>query len=506
MSRSEDYLDDLLNSVSGRNDKNDITDLLDSVREDEERVIREERRRKRKKDYGAKYYREFVKDLESFDDDEFIRNFELELDAEEAGQDISEETLIKEGIMQKDSLDIDGILSEAKKRVEGETDELPSDFFAGADEESPEEDELPEDFELPENIELPEEDELSEEDELPEEDEQIQDESKLDGEFAAGEDSDDGLLDLLSGLSEDSELSDIGALLKAEEDDDVSEMENLESIDELSNLSESKGKKDRKKKNGPLSKFMKLLFGEDEDELAATKVPEEGTLDNISNENMEILKEIDAEKKGKKKKEKKEKAKKEKPKKEKKEKPPKPKKEKKPKAPDLSPPLPKKPVILIGVMAASIFVLIMLGSNLINYSNNISSAKDSYNQGNYVDAYTAISGMSVKDKDQEFYKKCAVLAIVQEQYYAYLSLMDSSQYQLALDSLIRGIGRYDKYYEKAQTYGILPELEQVEQQIEQVLDEQFSVTRDQALALYQLRERDEYSMEIQKILNKLGLG
>lgn len=526
MSKNEDYLDDLLNSVSGRNDKKDITDLLNTVREGEERTNRERENRRRRRDFGTQLYREFEQELSHPDaeDDEFISNFNLELDAEEAAQqmdDFPEKILEKKERQTGSALsdeeliaNINGIVGEAKKRVEAyqeDEPEIPDDaarenFSLGEEAMEPEEELKP--------VEEP---ELTEEEPLAEEpEEQIIDEDKLSD--ADKTDGDDDLLNMLTNLSEDSDLSDIGEMLKADEEgtevaaEEGNEFEKLESIEELSGISDAKnGKKKAKKKqkkDGAFSHFLNVLFGEDE-KAAQTKVSEEGTLGNIGDENLEILKELDAsgettEKKPKKKKEKEKKPKDKKPK-PKKVKAPKPKKEKKPKEPDLSPPLPKKPVILISVMAASIFLLILLGGDLSSYAGDISTAKEDYRNGNYVEAYTAISGRKVKNADQALYNKCAVMAMVEEQYRAYLSLMQIGQYEMALDSLVRGIGRYDKYYEKADEYGILLEYNELEAKIEQVLGEQFSVTADEARELYQLRERDEYSIGIRNILENLEL-
>lgn len=526
MSKNEDYLDDLLNSVSGRNDKKDITDLLNTVREGEERTNRERENRRRRRDFGTQLYREFEQELSHPDaeDNEFISNFNLELDAEEAAQqmdDFPEKILEKKERQTGSALsdeeliaNINGIVGEAKKRVEGyqeDEPEIPDDaarenFSLGEEAMEPEEELKP--------VEEP---ELTEEEPLAEEpEEQIIDEDKLSD--ADKTDGDDDLLNMLTNLSEDSDLSDIGEMLKADEEgtevaaEEGNEFEKLESIEELSGISDAKnGKKKAKKKqkkDGAFSHFLNVLFGEDE-KAAQTKVSEEGTLGNIGDENLEILKELDAsgettEKKPKKKKEKEKKPKDKKPK-PKKVKAPKPKKEKKPKEPDMSPPLPKKPVILISVMAASIFLLILLGGDLSSYAGDISTAKEDYRNGNYVEAYTAISGRKVKNADQALYNKCAVMAMVEEQYRAYLSLMQIGQYEMALDSLVRGIGRYDKYYEKADEYGILLEYNELEAKIEQVLGEQFSVTADEARELYQLRERDEYSIGIRNILENLEL-
>ena len=279
------------------------------------------------------------------------------------------------------------------------------------------------------------------------------------------------------------------------------------------NKREKKEKRDSDKQPGFFSKLLKVLFGDDEDELsdAATDIPEVEMIENISDENLDILRVLDSaaaqaapEKKDKK----------EKQKKEKKQKPPKEKKVKKPKAPkppkppkekDNTPPLPKKPVILIFVMALSILLLIMLGTNLISKSSSVSQAKQMYEKADYVGAYEHMAGMKLKGDNLELYTQVTILAMVQEEYNAYLALMDAGEQQMALDSLIRGVGRYDKYYEDAKTHAVTAELDAVEAQIEQMLLDQFGVSADQARELYGMRKRDDYSIGIRQILENLGL-
>lgn len=160
---------------------------------------------------------------------------------------------------------------------------------------------------------------------------------------------------------------------------------------------------------------------------------------------------------------------------------------------------------LIVVMAASIFLLILLGSNYMNYAEDLSASKEKYRNGKYVEAYGALSGRKVREADQQFYNQCAVMAMIQEEYQAYLALMDAGEYEMALDSLIRGVGRYDKYYEKAEEYDILLEYNELELKIEQVLGEQFGLSKEQALELYGMRRREDYSIGLRQILENLGL-
>ena len=59
------------------------------------------------------------------------------------------------------------------------------------------------------------------------------------------------------------------------------------------------------------------------------------------------------------------------------------KKPKKPKEPDNTPPLPKKPVALIMVMAASFLALVLVGTNLFGYTLSFNNAKQAYELGDW---------------------------------------------------------------------------------------------------------------------------
>ena len=274
------------------------------------------------------------------------------------------------------------------------------------------------------------------------------------------------------------------------------------------------------KKKGFFAKLAATLFGEEEEstDVEHVEVPESQDLENISDENLQILKELEAaeqagaakEDKKQAKKDKK-KAKKEKKEKEPKEKKPRKKREKKvkepkPEEPDNTPPLPKKPVILIFLMAFSILALVLLMMKLSGKNSYIDTAKQAMDNGEYVEAYEQLSGLNLKGNDQKLYKEVSTMAAVQEQYQAYLTLMGADKYDLALDALVRGIGRYDKGLDNAKKYGREGEMNHLKDQLEEALDQQFGMSTDDARKLYKIKDREEYSKEIQKIIQKMNLG
>lgn len=521
MSKSEDYLDNLLSSVAPKSNGRSIS-LSDAGR-----MV----------DPDKAFLDEFEKQLMEDDgDDQFLRDFERELagdhstvfqdEVSDEGETSKQEDVpVQEDTTSPDEEDsfgadlignLDNIVNSAKKKVEGNSDD-GNELSENSDEES--------EFVV---------DTLD--DEAKAMIESNQKGPSLKEEFGLEDDFDDfGIEDDITFGDEEEQKDENGTEESAENDEElVSLLESEDDFAELGNMIKEKGedaegssdkeddkKKDSDKKEGFFAKLKRILFGEDDEEEDAkeqTEKPEgspKESLDGLSDENLDILKELEGsmgssapKEQEEDSKDKKEKKKKEKKPKEKKEKKPKVKKEKKPKPPkekDNTPPLPKVPVILIFVMAASFMLLILLGSKVINYSSNIKQAQALTDQGKYTEAYAELSGLSVKDKDTDLYEKTKILAAVSSQYEAAQVFLEDEDYDMALDSLICAVGRYDINYSDAETYNCTVELNLIEQSVEEILSSQFAMTADQARELYAIRSRKDYTVEVYKIVQNLGL-
>lgn len=338
------------------------------------------------------------------------------------------------------------------------------------------------------------------------------------------EESDDqGIMDMLNGMTDDEALSDIGKMLEADEqsislEDLSAEPENLSHAADLAESSQTEKKVKKEKKRGLFAKFLDLMFGEDEnDEDHLQEVEEAGDLENISDENLDILRAMNGDmaekgedksaKKGKKEKKKKEKKKKEpKEKKQKEPKPPKPKKEKKPK--EKGPrekPLPRGPVVMIWVLALSVFAFVFIGNNLLSKTNALLAAERHFDQGDYVSSYEELAGMKIGASEAQQYERAKVLAGVQTELKAYYSMMEVRKFDLALDCLVRALGRSDLHMAEAEEWGVTTQMNGLISEITMQLTDQFNVTADQARELYAIEDRDDYSVAIDEVLKGLGL-
>lgn len=504
MSGTEDYLDGLLNSVEGNEThkinepKQQAEDILDAGRDD--------------MGMDDEFLDSFEKEiLSGGGDDEFIRELEKDLgEVTESGlaADDKDDDLLES---------LDGIVNSAKEemQVDSELDDMELDTLGDFGDMSMD---------------------------------TAQTEKSSSDEFGFADDD----ADLMDLLSSEGDFSDIGDMLKADEDNttlaDVNDTSDMDLDASETSAAEEEGmtegrkrkKKEKKAKDGEEKKgfFQKVssfLFGDDEEEektpkpvKAATAAP---SIEDLSDENLQILQELEGspdaaaepetpaadeedekEKKKREKAEKKAQAKKEKEEKKaqaKKEKEAKKaqkvKKPKSPKEPDNTPPLPKKPVVLIFVMAASFLALVLVGTNLFGYSHSMNEAKLAYDLGDYKLAYTQVSGLEIKEDDMDTYQKYCIMANAGGEYNAYQTFMAQGIYDMALDSLIRAIGRCDKYSEDAANYGCANELMNVRNQAVGALAG-FGLTEERAMELYAVDEREEYSAELYAVLAAAGLS
>lgn len=504
MSGTEDYLDGLLNSVEGNEThkinepKQQAEDILDAGRDD--------------MGMDDEFLDSFEKEiLSGGGDDEFIRELEKDLgEVTESGlaADDKDDDLLES---------LDGIVNSAKEemQVDSELDDMEVDTLGDFGDMSMD---------------------------------TAQTEKSSSDEFGFADDD----ADLMDLLSSEGDFSDIGDMLKADEDNttlaDVNDTSDMDLDASETSAAEEEGmtegrkrkKKEKKAKDGEEKKgfFQKVssfLFGDDEEEektpkpvKAATAAP---SIEDLSDENLQILQELEgspdaaaepetpaADEEDEKEKKKREKAeKKAQAKKEKEEKKAQAKKEKEakkaqkvkkpkpPKEPDNTPPLPKKPVVLIFVMAASFLALVLVGTNLFGYSHSMNEAKLAYDLGDYKLAYTQVSGLEIKEDDMDTYQKYCIMANAGGEYNAYQTFMAQGIYDMALDSLIRAIGRCDKYSEDAANYGCANELMNVRNQAVGALAG-FGLTEERAMELYAVDEREEYSAELYAILAAAGLS
>ena len=368
-------------------------------------------------------------------------------------------------------------------------------------------------------------------------------------EFGDGEEPDlsgEGDLDLGNILDGDEELMDIQSLLNGDEDGAGEAGEIDESAEESSEGApaddgkkgkKKKEKKEKKKKekgekkpNPFLQKLALIIFGApDEDEIAEAEaaaaaaaaatveitydeegnpiIPEGGLPEDPKAKKKREKEEKKAAKEAAKKEKEAAKKEKEKGKKEKPAKPPKPKKEKKPKEPDNSPKIPISIIATFLILSISIIGVVLVGMTFTGLKRHMAQARELFDQGNYIAAYEKLNGFDFRsdEKVELLRNQARTLADLQQCQDEYTTFMNYKMYNYALDSLLKGLGRYEKYKDDAVEYGISEEYDALGNSIIIELEQDFGLSVDEAMAIYKQPNRHYYTIELRKVLRKLGL-
>lgn len=176
----------------------------------------------------------------------------------------------------------------------------------------------------------------------------------------------------------------------------------------------------------------------------------------------------------------------------------KPKKEKKPKKPKVKqPPKPgdiirfkPKSIIVFVMLIVGIVVLVQMFGYTINYSGNISLAKDYYANQEYDKAYNSLDGIKLSGDEETLYKQAKVVMYVQRQYESYENYEKMNMHTEALNALVKGVDRYQTYRSEAKELGVEDKMTEVYNLIIKAFKDKFKMSETEAISLVELSKLD----------------
>ncbi len=157
--------------------------------------------------------------------------------------------------------------------------------------------------------------------------------------------------------------------------------------------------------------------------------------------------------------------------------------------------------ILFGVIAT----FIILGTNTYTYNLSIENAQTDFLIRHYNEAYYDVYGLTIKDEDIELYDRIMTVMYVNSQLNSYNYYMTSNNKDKALNSLIKGLEKYEKYYMLATTLNITDDLEYVKTNILNELNKTFKLTEEEAYAMMNINDVVDYSEYIYALLGTYDL-
>lgn len=157
--------------------------------------------------------------------------------------------------------------------------------------------------------------------------------------------------------------------------------------------------------------------------------------------------------------------------------------------------------VSIIVIATILFLAFEIaGTNLFSYASAKKAAMNYFEMGKYTEAYKEAIGTDMRNKDEESYNKIKVVMKVQQSLNAYQNYDRIRYYPEALDSLLRGLKRYDSNIEEGMELEVENDMMTCRKQILTLLQEEFNLSEAEAYSIIALG-KDAY----QKRVIELGL-
>lgn len=300
-----------------------------------------------------------------------------------------------------------------------------------------------------------------------------------------------------------------------------------ENSDDLSNLLGDGGENEEPKKQGFFARFISFLLEEDEDGDSIEGDSEDVgvVIGNLSDENKELLEELNAEdKKNAKKKEKKEKADKKKNKKDKGKKkegeaaadgegegdakPKKPKKEKKKKEKSIEEELKlpvkklsKKKVASVFLFCATIAACIIVLTMLLPPQMEKQEARVAFDRSQYEQVYALLYGKELSEEDEVLLIKSSVILKMQRKLDSYENYKKMDMQPEALNALIEGVSRYQNLRDDAASYNVGGEVADIYGQILTALSGDYGLSEADALDIISSGDDVTYSQRIRAVIS-----
>ncbi len=151
---------------------------------------------------------------------------------------------------------------------------------------------------------------------------------------------------------------------------------------------------------------------------------------------------------------------------------------------------------IVFIFFAMIAVVIIVGTSIFSYSLSIKNAEIEFERDEYTLAYNEIYGLEIKDEDIMLYDRIMTVMYVQKQLNSYYNHYQMGDKPKALDSLLKGLQRYEKYIELAVKLDVDSDLDAVRKEILKEINATFSLTEQEAMEIIQSDSQAEYSKKV----------
>lgn len=157
---------------------------------------------------------------------------------------------------------------------------------------------------------------------------------------------------------------------------------------------------------------------------------------------------------------------------------------------------------IVFILAGAATVFVVFGSKSFSYSKSLNEAEKYFAGRDYALAYEEVRGIDIKDKDLETYDKIVTVMYVNKQLNSYNNYYNMKMYPQALDSLLKGLKKYDEYIVTAKKLGVQSDFEYLKKQIVKEMKRVFKLNESQAYKIIDNVDQEIYSQKVVEVADK----
>ncbi len=162
----------------------------------------------------------------------------------------------------------------------------------------------------------------------------------------------------------------------------------------------------------------------------------------------------------------------------------------------------KAGVAIIAVLTVVFLVTEIVGTNIHSIHHTRKEANAYFDLGKYTQAYQEILGTNLQKKDPDTYNKVKTVMQVQRSINAYQNYNEMNYYPEALNSLLRGVQRYDANLETARELDVVSDMDACREQILRLLQSEFGISESDAYTLLALDQQQYTTKVVQLAMSK----
>ncbi|MDO5519808.1 MAG: hypothetical protein Q4G58_04875 [bacterium] len=158
---------------------------------------------------------------------------------------------------------------------------------------------------------------------------------------------------------------------------------------------------------------------------------------------------------------------------------------------------------IVFTSAAVLGIVVIGGTYKGAYKILTSNANFDSQIGRYEVAYEELSGINLKASDQELYDKLQTIMLMNKHQNSYENFRELNMNVEALDSLLKGLERYDEYYSQAKEHGVAANYDSMKKQMIAELKQAFDLSESDARKLIDEKDQETYTKSLMQICSSI---